>query len=93
MRLAWLTDIHLNFFDDAERRQFLETVAERADAVVITGDIGESINAIGFLKEMEDSGMSGQPTSLTPFFTRTLSPTLNLTGAGDLLFFAMALLP
>jgi len=53
MRLAWLTDIHLNFLDDAERRQFLETVAERADAVTITGDIGEATNVIGFLKEME----------------------------------------
>ena len=54
MRLAWLTDIHLNFLDSVERRQFLETVAERADAVAITGDIGESVNVIEFLKEMEE---------------------------------------
>jgi len=54
MRLAWFTDIHLNFLDDAERRQFLRTVAERADAVAITGDIGEATNVIGFLKEMEN---------------------------------------
>ncbi len=53
MRLAWLTDIHLNFLDSAKRPQFLETVAERADTVAISGDIGESINIIQFLNEME----------------------------------------
>ena len=42
MRLVWLTDIHLNFLDDPERRQFLKAVGERSDAVAITGDIGES---------------------------------------------------
>jgi len=47
-------NIHLNFLDDAERHQFLETVAERADAVSITGDIGDATNVIGFLKEIED---------------------------------------
>ena len=54
MRLAWLTDIHLNFLDDAERKRFLETVAEQADAVAISGDIGESPSIIGYLKEMEE---------------------------------------
>ncbi len=44
----------MNFLDSAERRQFLETVAERADAVAITGDIGESISVIDLLKEMEE---------------------------------------
>jgi Icc protein len=54
MRLAWLTDIHLNFLDDAERKHFLETVAEQADAVAISGDTGESPSIIGYLKEMEE---------------------------------------
>lgn len=54
MRLAWLTDIHLNFLDDAERRRFLETVATQSDAVAISGDIGESPNILGYLKEMEE---------------------------------------
>jgi predicted phosphohydrolase len=36
-----------------ERHQFLETVAERADAVAITGDIGESTDIIDLLKEIE----------------------------------------
>jgi predicted MPP superfamily phosphohydrolase len=54
MRLAWLTDIHLNFLDDDERRQFIETMAGQADAFAISGDIGESPKIIGYLKEMEE---------------------------------------
>ena len=54
MRLAWLTDIHLNFLDDGKRKRFLEAVAEQVDAVAISGDIGESPSIIGYLKEMEE---------------------------------------
>jgi predicted MPP superfamily phosphohydrolase len=54
MQLAWLTDIHLNFLDDAKREHFLETVADQADAFVITGDIGESPKTTAYLKEMEE---------------------------------------
>lgn len=54
MRLAWLTDIHLNFLDDLERVRFLETISEEADAFAITGDIGESPNIASYLKEMEE---------------------------------------
>lgn len=53
-RLAWLTDIHLNFLDDAERKRFLATVAEQADAVAISGDVGESPTIIDHLQEMEE---------------------------------------
>lgn len=54
LRLAWLTDIHLNFLEDSERRRFLETVATQADALAISGDIGESPSSIGYLQEMEE---------------------------------------
>lgn len=54
MRLAWLTDIHLNFLDDLERVRFLETLADQADAFAITGDIGESPNIASYLKEVEE---------------------------------------
>jgi 3',5'-cyclic AMP phosphodiesterase CpdA len=54
MRLAWLTDIHLNFLEDDDRRQFLETLGEQADAFAVTGDIGESPGIIGRLEEMEE---------------------------------------
>ena len=54
MRLAWLTDIHLNFVALDERQDFLKRVSERCDAVVISGDIGESPDIVSFLGEMED---------------------------------------
>ncbi len=50
MRLAWLTDIHLNFVDDIQRRgQFLESVKEQSDAVTVSGDIGESHDVVKYL--------------------------------------------
>ena len=42
MKLAWATDIHLNFLTTLARRRFLESVKEQADALVVTGDIAES---------------------------------------------------
>ena len=51
MRLAWLTDVHLNFLEPTPRRRFLESVAPQSDAVVITGDIGESHNVLDLLRE------------------------------------------
>ena len=46
MKLAWATDIHLNFLTTLARRRFLESVKEQADALVVTGDIAES-NSLG----------------------------------------------
>lgn len=55
MRLAWLTDIHLNFVeDDGERRQFFESVREQSDVVAISGDIAESHVVERYLREMEE---------------------------------------
>ena len=42
MRLAWATDIHLNFLTISDRSRFLESVREVADALVVSGDIAES---------------------------------------------------
>ncbi len=53
MRLAWLTDIHLNFLNATKRRRFFESVEERADAVAISGDIGESHDLSQYLLEMD----------------------------------------
>ncbi len=39
-RIAWLTDIHLNFLRPAGLKAFFESLPE-ADACAITGDIGE----------------------------------------------------
>lgn len=54
MRLAWLTDIHLNFLSPRELSLFLATVKEsRPDALVITGDIGEADSVVGLLETIE----------------------------------------
>ena len=53
MKLAWLTDIHLNFLDADQRARFLGTVRGQCDAVVVSGDIGEARSVLGLLEEME----------------------------------------
>jgi predicted MPP superfamily phosphohydrolase len=52
MRLAWATDVHLNFLTSVERRPFLESINGQADALVVTGDIGESNNLGEILHQM-----------------------------------------
>ena len=53
MRLAWMTDVHLNFLEAADRRRFLETARDQADGFVISGDVAESPSIIGVLTEMK----------------------------------------
>jgi len=53
MRLAWATDIHLNFLTTMGRRRFLESIREQADALVVTGDIAESNSLVATLMVME----------------------------------------
>jgi Icc protein len=55
MRLAWLTDIHLNFVDAIRLRQFLESVKQRSDAVAVSGDIAESPDIAIYLGIMEET--------------------------------------
>lgn len=53
MRLAWLTDVHFNFVKAPAFRDFLEQVAATgADALVVTGDIGEGPSTPGYLNCM-----------------------------------------
>ncbi len=54
MRLAWTTDIHLNFCKQGVRERFLRSLSESADAVAISGDIAESHNVEAYLTQMED---------------------------------------
>jgi predicted MPP superfamily phosphohydrolase len=55
MRLAWATDVHLNFLDAAPRHQFYQSLGEDSDAVAISGDIAESTDIEAYLREMEQS--------------------------------------
>jgi 3',5'-cyclic-AMP phosphodiesterase len=54
MRLAWLTDVHLNFIDALAMQRFFESVAEQADAVAISGDIAESHGLCHYLRRIEE---------------------------------------
>jgi 3',5'-cyclic AMP phosphodiesterase CpdA len=60
-RLAWVTDIHLNFSDDGDRISALcDKIAEaRADALLVTGDIGEAESVGRYLRALRDR--TGRP--------------------------------
>lgn len=54
MKLAWLTDIHLNFLGNDARIQFYQVIVKtNCDAVLISGDIAEAPSLVTILKEME----------------------------------------
>jgi len=54
-RVAWLTDLHLNFLTPERADAFLDTVAAReADAVLVSGDIAEAHDVLGHLARMAD---------------------------------------
>ena len=54
MKLAWLTDIHLNFLRD-EAEEFIKSLAgTEADAFLIGGDIGEAHDIRRHLNAMDN---------------------------------------
>lgn len=56
MKLAWLTDIHLNFLDHAARKIFYATIIDcSSGAVLISGDIAEAPNVVELLNEMANA--------------------------------------
>ncbi len=53
MRVAWATDIHLNFLNPQGRASFYQSIADcRPDAVFVTGDIAEAPSLQRLLGEM-----------------------------------------
>jgi predicted MPP superfamily phosphohydrolase len=53
MRLAWLTDIHLNFIDEVTRQKFYKKIVDtKCGGVLISGDIAEAPCLIDILNEM-----------------------------------------
>lgn len=55
MRLAWATDIHLNFLSHVQARAFFWKLAEaQPDAVLLTGDIAEAPSVQEYLTEMAE---------------------------------------
>ena len=56
MRLAWLTDLHLNFVSRRTFKAFVEEVAAaKPDAVLLGGDVGEAGSLTGFLEMLADA--------------------------------------
>ncbi len=55
MRLAWMTDIHLNFLDSEAVTRFLRRVAKmEVDRLLIAGDIGEADSLLNYLSAIHD---------------------------------------
>lgn len=53
MKLAWVTDIHLNFLEVDERKKFYqEIINTECGGVLISGDIAEAPSIKGILQEM-----------------------------------------
>ena len=53
MKLAWGTDIHLNFLEFADTKRFYQDIFEtKPNAVLISGDIAETSTVSDILEEM-----------------------------------------
>ncbi len=53
MKLAWLTDVHLNFLELSARKLFYQDVLNAdVNAVLVSGDISEALTVSETLKEM-----------------------------------------
>src|SRR6266545_1975595 len=51
VRIAWLSDTHLNFVDEGRRRRFVDRVAAHApDAVLVSGDIADGWTVVPALE-------------------------------------------
>ena len=53
MKIDWVTDIHLNFLESAERKRFYQDiVATKPNAILVSGDITEVTTVYDILEEM-----------------------------------------
>ena len=54
MKIAWLTDIHLNFVSPDTWRKFVRSIRiAKPDAVLISGDIGEAQSVCSYLADLD----------------------------------------
>lgn len=54
MRLAWATDVHLDFLDAVQRAAFADAITEAApDAIALSGDIANAKTLARVLEELE----------------------------------------
>lgn len=55
-RIAWTTDIHLNFLGTQQIETFLQSViAQQPDALIISGDIGEAPSVYDYLRRIAET--------------------------------------
>lgn len=55
-RVAWLTDVHLNFLDNEAIARFLEELGQLdADALLVSGDVGEAHSVCDYLRQIDDA--------------------------------------
>ena len=55
MKLAWITDIHLNFIDIETRQKFYQEIIDsECDRILLSGDIAEAPNIKNLLQELSD---------------------------------------
>lgn len=54
IKIAWASDIHLNFCEDLHAEEFLKRAASLADVLVVTGDIAEAQNLQKYLNLLEE---------------------------------------
>ena len=54
-KIAWLTDIHLNFLESEARKNFYNSIDQtESEAILITGDIAEAPNICDILNEFSE---------------------------------------
>lgn len=62
MKIAWLTDLHLNFVGRKEVEALCDAIGlSGADAALITGDIASSINLCRYLEYLSDNVKNPHP--------------------------------
>lgn len=53
MKLAWVTDIHLNFLESADRKRlYHDIISTKSNAILVSGDIAEAPTVSDILEEM-----------------------------------------
>lgn len=56
IRLAWMTDPHLNFLDIDSRKEFCSSINHLAvDGLLVSGDIGEAVSIESYLKTLKEN--------------------------------------
>lgn len=68
-RTAWLTDLHLNFVDEAAFDELIaELVSASVDSVLLGGDVAEAHSVVSWLSQFEEKLLAQSPRSDVPIY-------------------------